>query len=1439
MKSGSNSSMNIANNINSQQQPANGGGITQQNVIQDKFFITETHTGNINNLTNKNQEQLQPIREQNSYGMLPMSYSELTAYNPKKKSAYDYKEHIDEMKSNLLTPWQKVIKKLQYPLNNYNYYDQLPIKPGVFIYKALVESKYPLKQLKINIPETLCVFNGLYWITTNQSGKLEVKNNDFLPRNFYDKVRELSETAYKSQYLEPLHAAVIDRKWQQFPTIGSKSVQSWEKFNDTINYGPDSESIIQQFVYSSAQKANTVRLFYYNPRAHQGQNQTYAYYMTNDLLYHETANKYRYEEKYTICSSRENSFEHFVMKGKVLEPYEYFAEQIVNFIFKSYGIRIEQIAIDFIKDERDVIYFTDVNGFKVFEHEKVSRLAMLTDDQWVEKIKEEKGIFDRANNTVQCSLCRISYKKNEVTKIVTYKMLFELRNHLYKRGIFGFEYLEKVSESTQSCKVCDICYMLVVAEHELIEVEKLYAISQNIPLEEKARKTTDINRVDTENIKGKLNQWRLLFYFQEFQDIQLSALNNQPQKTTKVILKKLRTHFFFVDHLVNLEYFLNNTEVEFRITDGPQWNKPIAFASAYPFTHFDVKLSEKKADYVQRQNILLHFFGSDLEPFYLLATTGLKKDKEIKTEKMYLYLYNQVYFPENTYYNSDPLPIEWLELFESRDYFMEIFKKEEDENKNLGFTPFCSIKELNYLEPDFKGRWNVRQEAIITGFSDTRNIVNNCTERLYPKSISQFSARSYRSNNNSIYNDDKSVRSQTRLKSANPISRLKQNQTKELQLFEKYKSQNDDELIENAQEESIIEKSRDSQQQKFNFDKEPDNPSTKSKVGGTISKDQLKLELNKLSQKLSSSQSVKNLDQDFYRYNNQKQQDFKIRTQYFNNTKNSYAQSLLQNAKQLINMPESGKNQSKKRKKIKKQKQNAAQPYFPNDMYLTQDQPIFSFRSKQSQNDKKISVRNRPYSAKPQGLSLMTTIGEDLSNIKLNQRMDGSSNQQNDLKNQQIVNLTSMKSEENANNLNQIPQHVAIVGAPGSNYNSNQIIAEDLKEENNEEGTVAGSNQNTQQIEILEQHRKNIRPISHYMNGNQQSSNNYKKTQRLLSALNNRPHHQEESQNPQQEEIQKVSIPSKTLKRPISAANLFGGKAHQSNMMNTLNPYAYHSMRQLFQIYDTRPPSGIQSLVSSKQQSKKTKKKIKIKRLGSEQENDAKQMNQYQQYESTQQFQRLSDINSPDSLSFQLSNTQQNTSGKVIVDHKITAANLMKYGNAKSQKNLQIQRPDSSQSTHLTSTRLSNFSNQGGSKNGYVFQYGQTPQSLSNIGTTPIRPNQFFSPLLQQTSQQQEQQIPMSVRNQNGKVESSSPNDDQQIQDQQQTQTATNNIQIDSMTQSQALSNFSPSPITAKNVQIETNQINQQSAATNEIEKQLQQNIVTDVGQEEQKAQQI
>ena len=62
----------------------------------------------------------------------------------------------------------------------------------------------------------------------------------------------------------------------------------------------------------------------------------------------------------------------------------------------------------------------------------------------------------------------------------------------------------------------------------------------------------------------------------------------------KIALNKLRVHYFFNDNIHHMSSFLDNTEVEFRITDGPSWSKAIAYASAFPFTHFKGSTSQKK-----------------------------------------------------------------------------------------------------------------------------------------------------------------------------------------------------------------------------------------------------------------------------------------------------------------------------------------------------------------------------------------------------------------------------------------------------------------------------------------------------------------------------------------------------------------------------------------------------------------------------------------------------------------------------------------------------------------------------------------------------------------------------------------------------------------------------------------------------------------------------
>jgi len=57
-------------------------------------------------------------------------------------------------------------------------------------------------------------------------------------------------------------------------------------------------------------------------------------------------------------------------------------------------------------------------------------------------------------------------------------------------------------------------------------------------------------------------------------------------------------------------------------------------------------------------------------------TIGFKKDKQIKTENIDLYKYGIIYFPSHDYYNSEPLPMEWLELIEDYKKLRELYSNE-------------------------------------------------------------------------------------------------------------------------------------------------------------------------------------------------------------------------------------------------------------------------------------------------------------------------------------------------------------------------------------------------------------------------------------------------------------------------------------------------------------------------------------------------------------------------------------------------------------------------------------------------------------------------------------------------------------------------------------------------------------------------------------------
>jgi len=60
-------------------------------------------------------------------------------------------------------------------------------------------------------------------------------------------------------------------------------------------------------------------------------------------------------------------------------------------------------------------------------------------------------------------------------------------------------------------------------------------------------------------------------------------------------------------------------------------------------------------------------FSKELSWFSIKLMVGLSKDQEIQLDHLELFEYFKCYFPDDTYYNSDLIPIEWLEFYETKE----------------------------------------------------------------------------------------------------------------------------------------------------------------------------------------------------------------------------------------------------------------------------------------------------------------------------------------------------------------------------------------------------------------------------------------------------------------------------------------------------------------------------------------------------------------------------------------------------------------------------------------------------------------------------------------------------------------------------------------------------------------------------------------------------
>lgn len=411
----------------------------------------------------------------------------------------------------------------------------------------------------------------------------------------------------------------------------------------------------------------------------------------------------KYNQLTTLNTKDESSFDIYIMSGESVAPYEFYAQQLVSYLQKWFKMLLKTIVCDFMKDERGIIYFLGCKSLTLVKDPE--ELMKSKPHLHLLNVKDEKNI-KKFYKTWMCRLCLLPYPKTKITKIVTFKLLYKLKENLSKRGFDDFKHINNnIYNESQSCRVCDLCYKLLLTEQELMEIQKTIALCSNIEIQNEELLSNTVqspsNLVRAPQKYKKLNQWRIIFYFLKFYnfDYLKFPFNGKPNKKTysdkyeaetnytlsitlfnqklaipilteekhfvteeEVDINKAKMFYFFTSENSTLKQIMRNEEIEFKLILNEKWNEPLAQCKTTLFSCYDDNVKERPLT----SKTILNFFSDYIKHFKCQVYFGLKNDGIVSTESLQMYCYklpNPIYITDLDYYSYHPLPNDWYELF--------------------------------------------------------------------------------------------------------------------------------------------------------------------------------------------------------------------------------------------------------------------------------------------------------------------------------------------------------------------------------------------------------------------------------------------------------------------------------------------------------------------------------------------------------------------------------------------------------------------------------------------------------------------------------------------------------------------------------------------------------------------------------------------------------
>jgi len=561
--------------------------------------------------------------------------------------------------------WKAVQRKIRYEPPQPGYYEVSPLKPGIaFFAQLLMHPKISASGLPIRIPEMLLVNNSVAWVRTQETAagpQLHILKEFRLIEFHLGFSRALGKQPIAVLRLPDDHIEDMTALPLNFEDLSSHLNASQLPHN----------GLIQRYVHCHADKLEVTRLFYYVQS--KANISSYAYALTATK-----SAEHLFNGQWILRTDQIGAVDVFPVAGAALKRGIADAQVVVEFLQKAFSVRIECIVLDFLKDAMDCMWLLSCKGIQV---DLTSVLSKEIKENTEEQRREMQG---EQKSSIHCKMCLMPYQPSEVAHLLPFKMLLLFKHHTSHSGRRPFDLshlrVNTIDFLSHWVRLCEICYLLVIHEYELMETERRLANLLNIPAKEPDVMNEPL--IDQPSfLPARLSQWRVLLYFSELEFkeestdrsglyLQYSLFGDkfcyllEPRwlSGSRARYHLTRLYYFFSENNGDVRKFAESCESHFRLTRGKEWEHVVAEGACRPFTSFTCEMDNNEA-LCQPLEVLL--FRDD--SLYITAhlTVGITRDREVNLREMPVSIYRQhgIFVPEQSYINSEPLPSAWMEVF--------------------------------------------------------------------------------------------------------------------------------------------------------------------------------------------------------------------------------------------------------------------------------------------------------------------------------------------------------------------------------------------------------------------------------------------------------------------------------------------------------------------------------------------------------------------------------------------------------------------------------------------------------------------------------------------------------------------------------------------------------------------------------------------------------